>query len=153
LERASAPRHRRAVHPIHKIFADPTATEWVETPFLAAMPAIRDVLSAFRCPVTIARLMRLTPGSRIKPHSDLDLSVDQGHARLHVPITTGPDVEFKLNGSRVDMEPGSVWYLRLSDTHEVVNRGERDRVHLVFDAKVNDWLLDRLREGAEAMPD
>jgi hypothetical protein len=143
---------RRAVHPIQMIYADPTETEWIDTRFLAAMPAIRDVLDALPCPLGIVRLMRLTPGSIIKPHCDPDLDIDLGRARLHIPIATGPEVEFKLNGRRVDMEPGSVWYLRLADTHEVANRGDSDRVHLVIDTSIDDWLLARLREGVAAMP-
>jgi hypothetical protein len=47
------------------------------------------------------------------------------------------------------MAPGSVWYLRLSDPHQVANRGETDRVHLVLDATVNPWLARMLREGAD----
>jgi hypothetical protein len=40
----------------------------------------------------------------------------------------------------VILEAGSCWYLRLSDPHRVANRGETDRVHLVIDAAVNDWV-------------
>jgi hypothetical protein len=38
------------------------------------------------------------------------------------------------------MAPGECWYLRLSDPHRVANRGETDRVHLLIDCRVNDWL-------------
>ena len=38
------------------------------------------------------------------------------------------------------LEAGSCWYLRLSDPHSVANRGTEDRVHLVVDAEVNDWV-------------
>jgi hypothetical protein len=38
------------------------------------------------------------------------------------------------------MKPGEAWYLRLSDPHAVANRGSSDRVHLVLDLVVNDWL-------------
>jgi hypothetical protein len=38
------------------------------------------------------------------------------------------------------MAAGSSWYLRLSDPHSVANRGLTDRVHLVIDAVVNDWI-------------
>ena len=59
-----------------------------------------------------------------------------------MPITTNEGVEFKVNGSRVVMKPGSCWYLRLSDRHSVANNGSTDRVHLVIDAVVNDWVTE-----------
>lgn len=129
-----------ATHPVMMIYSDPTATEFVDGPLLAATPYFREVLAAFQCPLTVVRLMRLTSGSVIKPHRDHDLAAEQGVARLHVPITTNPDVEFLLNGAPVAMAPGEVWYLRLMDSHSVVNYGTSDRVHLVIDAQVDDWL-------------
>ena len=84
--------------------------------------------------------MRLTPGSRIKEHTDLALGVEEGSARIHIPVVTDTDVEFYLNGSRVVMDAGSVWYLRLSDPHSVYNGSDAERVHLVIDAAVNDWM-------------
>lgn len=129
-----------ATHPVTMIYSDPTATEFVDGPLLAATPYFRAVLAAFRCPLTAVRLMRLSPGSMIKPHRDLDLAAEQGMARLHIPIATNPHVEFLLNGTPVTMAPGEAWYLRLKDTHSVVNHGTSDRVHLVIDACVDDWL-------------
>jgi hypothetical protein len=46
------------------------------------------------------------------------------------------------------LEAGSSWYLRLSDPHSVVNRGITDRVHMVIDAEVNDWVRDVLATAA-----
>ena len=133
-----------AEHPVMMIYSDPSCTEFENTPFLDACPYFQEVLSSFRCPVNAARLMRLTPGSVIKEHSDYDLSVEDGNARLHVPIITNPGVEFRLNDRLVDMRPGECWYLRLSDPHSVLNRGKEDRVHLVIDVTVDDWLTDLL---------
>jgi len=128
-------------HPIRMIYSDPTATDFVDTPFLDACPYFRAVIAAFACPVRSVRLMRLTPGSVIKEHTDLDLGVESGTARIHVPVTTHPDVEFLLNRTRVDMKEGQAWYLRLGDPHAVANRGDEDRVHLVLDLEANDWLM------------
>lgn len=127
-------------HPIRMSYSDPTATAFEDTPFLAATDYLPEVLATFVCPLRSVRLMRLTPGSRIREHDDLDLDADHGTARIHVPITTNADVEFLLNGTPVVMAPGSCWYLRLSDPHAVRNDGTTDRVHLVLDADVDDWL-------------
>jgi hypothetical protein len=137
-----------ATHPVMRIYSDPTATAFEDTPLLAACGYFQRVLAAFQCDVRSARLMRLTPGSVIKAHSDLDLDVAMGAARIHIPITTSPEVEFLLNGSRVVMEPGSAWYLRLADPHAVANRGTEDRVHLVLDAVVNEWMERMFRDAA-----
>lgn len=129
-----------ATHPIMMIYSDPTATAFADTPLLARTPYFRAVLGAFQCPLQAVRLMRLAPGSVIKEHRDGDLAFEHGAVRLHVPIVTSPQVEFRLNGSRVVMESGSAWYLRLSDPHSVANRGETERVHLVIDAAADGWL-------------
>lgn len=136
-----------ATHPIMQIYSDPTATAFEDTPMLAACGYFREVLAAFRCEVQSARLMRLGSGSVIKEHSDNDLDVARGAVRIHVPVVTSAEVEFLLNGSRVVMEPGSAWYLRLADPHAVTNRGVEDRVHLVLDAVVNDWLTALLQDA------
>jgi quercetin dioxygenase-like cupin family protein len=131
---------RGAVHPIMMIYSDPGCTDFANTPYLDACPYLQEALANFQCPVNAVRLMRLTPGSVIKDHSDYDLSIEDGSARLHVPITTNPQVEFRLNGRRIIMNEGECWYLRLSDPHSVMNRGDTDRVHLVIDVSVNPWL-------------
>lgn len=137
-----------ATHPVMMIYSDPSCTEFEDTPFLKNAPYLQQVLSTFQCPLQSVRLMRLTPGSDIKEHCDHDLSAEQGQVRMHVPITTNPGVEFLLNGIHVPMVPGSCWYLRLADPHAVRNRGESDRVHLVIDALMNDWLADQLHLAA-----
>lgn len=138
-------------HPIRMINADPTARAFVDTPLLLACDYFREVLAAFECPLRVVRLMRLTPGSRIKEHTDLDLSFEDGLVRIHIPVTTNADVEFRLNGSRVVLEAGSAWYLRLSDPHTVFNGGSADRVHLVIDANVNGW-VEALFDSALQQP-
>ena len=137
-----------ATHPVMMIYSDPSCTEFADTPFLHQAPYLQKVLAAFQCPLQSVRLMRLTPGSEIKEHCDHDLSAELGQVRMHVPITTNPDVDFLLNGTPVPMTPGSCWYLRLADRHAVSNRGATDRVHLVIDALMNDWLRDELHHAA-----
>lgn len=139
-------------HPIRMIYSDPTAMAFVDTPFLEPCPYFRDVIAAFACEVRAVRLMRLGAGSVIKAHTDLDLDIESGAARVHVPVVTHPEVDFRLNGARVEMKAGEAWYLRLSDPHAVANRGTTDRVHLVLDLVADDWLTG-LFEGAFAEAD
>ena len=137
-----------ATHPVMMMYPAPTAVAFEDTPFLAQTPYIREILRGFECELRCVRLMRLTPGSLIREHSDHDLAAELGAVRLHVPITSNPGVDFRLNGARVDMVPGSLWYLRLSDPHSVRNDGDDDRVHLVIDTTPNAWLLTMLERGA-----
>jgi len=137
-------------HPIRMIFSDPTASVFEDAPALAEASYFREVLAAFACPLHSVRLMRLTPGSQIKTHSDYDLDFESGMIRIHVPILTNPGVDFRLYGAPVPLAAGSAWYLRLSDPHSVDNRGATDRVHLVIDAVADDWARELLSRG---MPD
>ena len=139
-----------ARHPILRIAAPPDQRDWEDTEWLRASPYLQQVRDAFVCPIGAMRLMRLAPGSVIKPHRDHDLDAEHGVARLHIPIATNAAVDFRLNGTRVEMTPGSVWYLRLADPHGVINAGQSTRVHLVIDAIVDPWLeamLDRACDG------
>jgi|SRR6185369_3481494 len=129
-----------AAHPVQMIYSDPTRSDFADTPMLLGSPYFQEVLGALACPLQAVRLMRLTPGSVIKEHRDHDLAFEDGTVRLHIPVVTNEGVDFRLNGTRCVMEAGSTWYLRLSDPHSVANRGAEDRVHLVIDAAVNDWL-------------
>jgi hypothetical protein len=134
-----------ATHPVMMIYSDPTCRDFADTPMLAACPYFRQVLDTFEAPLRAVRLMRLTAGSVIKEHTDHELSFEEGTVRIHVPVVTNADVEFYLNRSRVVLDAGSSWYLRLSDPHSVDNRGTTDRVHMVIDAQVNDWITHILR--------
>jgi hypothetical protein len=139
-----------AKHPVAMIYSDPTCTDFEDTPMLAACPYFRQVLDTFQAPLRAVRLMRLTPGSVIKEHTDLNLSFEEGTVRIHVPVATNADVAFYLNRSRVVLDAGSAWYLRLSDPHSVANRGTTDRVHMVIDAEVNDWVANILKTATAA---
>jgi hypothetical protein len=139
-----------ATHPVMMIYSDPTCTDFADTPMLAACPYFRQVLDTFQAPLRAVRLMRLTPGSVIKEHNDLELSFEEGTVRIHVPVVTNAGVAFYLNRSRVVLDAGSCWYLRLSDPHSVANRGSSDRVHMVIDAEVNDWVADILKTTTAA---
>lgn len=142
-----APAGTEHRHPVLQIASHPGVTDFSDTPLLERAPYFAAVLRALGVPLGAARLMRLDAGSRILEHRDADLEIDQGWARLHIPITTNPGVEFLLNGRPARMAPGECWYLRLSDPHSVRNDGNTPRVHLVIDAPVGEGLLALLEQG------
>ncbi|MFN2529912.1 MAG: aspartyl/asparaginyl beta-hydroxylase domain-containing protein [Pyrinomonadaceae bacterium] len=132
---------------IDRIYQDPRGGgKIVDTPILARCENLRQVLATFQCEIRLARLLRLSPGSSIKEHRDYYLGFEEGEVRLHIPITTDPEVEFFLAGRRVDMQPGECWYLDFSLSHRVSNQSRTDRIHLVLDCVLNDWLRQILSE-------
>lgn len=130
------------------LIAPQPGAEYRDTPLLAACPAMAEVLAAFRCPLRAVRLMKLEAGAVIKEHRDAELAFERGEARFHVPILTHPDVEFLLDGERVPLREGECWYLNFDLPHAVRNASPVDRVHLVIDATVDDWLRELMADPA-----
>lgn len=112
------------------------------TALLARCPYFQEVLATFRCPQHAVRLLRLHAGSNIAEHVDRALDFDEGEVRLHVPIVTSEAVKFFLDGARLVMAPGECWYTNVNLPHSVENHGAIDRIHLVIDCAVDDWLRD-----------
>jgi hypothetical protein len=126
------------------------AESFIATEALEACPYFQEVLAAFECPLKSVRLLRLAPGSMIREHSDFDLGEQLGEVRLHVPVVTNPQVEFYLAGKLVAMDMGECWYLDLSLPHRVQNRGASERVHLVLDCVLNNWLRNLICNSQSA---
>ena len=133
-----------------QVYPDPTRTDYADTPLLARCPYIAEVVDSFRCPKLAVRFLRVRPRSVVKEHRDYMLSFDDGEVRLHIPVTTNPEVRFIVAGRRVIMAPGECWYNDFTEPHSVHNDGDGDRVHLTIDCVVNDWLRAELLAAAEA---
>ena len=131
------------------LHVDPAAQKFVDTSAMLFCPHIAAALGMFQCPLKSVRLLKLTAGSSIREHRDDDLGWEAGELRLHVPIITNPEVEFFLNGQRIVMKEGECWYLDLSLPHRVENRSNADRIHLVIDCLLNDWLRATIDAGQE----
>jgi len=124
------------------ILPDPAGTAPdADTPYLERCPAIRRVLTDIGCETSSERLLRLGAGARIREHQDYNIGVAFGIVRLHVPVITGPGVEFILGGEPVHMRPGECWYLDVCNAHAVWNPGPGQRIHLVVDCVVNENLV------------
>jgi hypothetical protein len=133
------------------IYPDPSSTkEYKDTPLLQSCKYIQEVIRHLDCPILSVRLLRMGPGTVIKPHRDHTLSFEDAEVRLHIPIITNESVEFISDGERLDMEEGECWYVNASLPHSVANHGTTDRIHLVIDCKVNDWLRSYFPKIAES---
>ena len=110
-----------------------------DTPLLQQCGYFRQVLDSLHFEKEAVRLLALAPGSTIKEHRDRGLSYENGLFRLHIPITTDEKVDFVVDGTRLQMEAGQLWYANFDLPHSVHHRGEKRRIHLVIDGLRNAW--------------
>lgn len=118
------------------------------TELLSVLPSIRKILDGLLCEKLSARLLNLRAGAVIKQHRDAELAFENGEARLHIPVVTNTKVEFFVENDLVTMKEGECWYINANLPHRVTNKGDQDRIHLVIDCKVNEW-LNKVFEGSE----
>ncbi len=131
-------------HPLLQAFAIEDGQQWSNLPRLQCSPVLTAILDSLKCPVKAVRLMRLRAGAEILPHRDCGLSIEYGEARLHLPVATNEDIFFTVDGSRVPMAAGELWYINADRVHAVRNQSARDRVNLVIDCLANDWLRHQI---------
>jgi hypothetical protein len=120
-----------------------------DTVILERCSYFRRVLAAFECPIRAARLLSLSPGSKILEHRDYFLGIEDGLIRIHIPVTTDARVEFFVDNRRLVMMEGEAWYIDFSLPHRVNNVSDKDRVHLVIDCRVNGWLEEMIPFGSD----
>lgn len=114
-------------------------TDYKETDFYSLFPQLNKVKEYFKTNIISMMFYSMTPGADIHPHRDMIGNVGWGGLRFHIPIQTNPDVVFKVSNKRIIMNVGELWALDTSYLHSVSNKGKTERIHLVFDIKVNEW--------------
>ena len=100
-----------------------------------AVPVMHDIIGrAYPPGGTIIRAMaaKLLAGGRIVPHRDAHPSFAAGH-RIHVPIFTNSRVRFMIDGQPVKLETGHAYEINNQKVHSVMNKGDTDRIHFIFD--------------------
>jgi hypothetical protein len=117
-----------------------TGGSYLKTPAMERAPYIEEVLDDLPCQKYRVRLMRLAAGKNIFWHIDEGENMDAGHTRLHIPIATNPCVEFQISHENMRWRPGELWYGDFSFPHRLHNGGGEDRIHLVIDLRVNEFL-------------
>lgn len=122
-------------------FISPEETDCYEdTSLLLSSTYLREVLQHFKCPLLSVRLLKLAAGARVHEHKDRDLCYEEGMVRFHIPVFTNPEVDFFLQGEKMVLEEGSCWYMNFNLPHSLHNKSNQDRIHLVVDARVNEWV-------------
>ncbi len=93
-----------------------------------------DVIKLLEIDLQIVNLLfAKLPSKKIIPNH-----VDTGYMltvckRYHVPIITNNNVIFTVNGESINMKEGCMYEINNNAEHSVINNGESDRVHLIFD--------------------
>lgn len=77
-------------------------------------------------------LARMAPGGVIQPHRDANLAAKWPH-KIHIPLLTNDDVIFYVEGARRHLPEGEAVEVNNMGTHSVENRGQTDRIHLIFE--------------------
>jgi hypothetical protein len=106
--------------------------QMLPTPWLNAMPYLRQVLAGFGVVWSRSRLMRLAPGTGVPLHADINHHWHK-RVRLHIPVFTDPQVRFHCGGEDVHMAAGEAWIFDNWRPHRVDNPSASTRIHLVAD--------------------
>jgi len=77
-------------------------------------------------------LVNLLPDGHIKRHSDEGLYAEY-YDRLHLVVQSKPGNEFVCGDESVYMKPGELWWFNHRVEHEVFNRSDQNRIHLIMD--------------------
>jgi len=89
-------------------------------------------------------LARMAPGGVIHPHRDENPAAKWPH-KIHVPLQTNERVTFYVDGVGYRLEEGEAVEVNNMGVHAVENRGDTDRIHLIFeyfdlDQEEPEWL-------------
>lgn len=133
---------------IDAVYADSIHEEaFIDTPLMDQFPSIKKMLNELASNTMSVRFLKLGAGSIIKKHRDNELAFENGLARVHFPIVTNPFVAFYLEEELIEMQEGEAWYINANLPHNVANFGTSERIHLVIDLEVNDWVKELFNRG------
>lgn len=106
--------------------------QMLPTRWLGELPYVRQVLAGFGVVWSRSRLMRLAAGATVPEHADINYHWHT-RVRMHIPVTTWPEVRFHCDGESVHMAAGEAWIFDNWRRHRVENNAAGDRIHLVAD--------------------
>ena len=121
--------------------------EMQPTEHLLACPYILQIMADLGGTWGRSRLMGLAPGAQVPAHADTHYYW-RTHLRIHIPVITNPGVLFTCGGETVHMAAGECWVFDSFQRHDVQNRGDSHRVHLVLDTAGGGRLWDLVQQAA-----
>lgn len=112
---------------------DVATFDYAPRPLADAVRACGGAIAAhFGGQIVKLMLAELPPGGLIAPHRDQAPALRLSH-RCHVPVTTNPGVEFRIDNLPMTLREAVAYEIDNTRVHEVINRGDTPRVHLICD--------------------
>lgn len=91
------------------------------------------------------RFMEVKPNTKVYWHYDNGETIDgldyQKNARFHIPILTNDNVEMRICHQKLKWQEGKLYYGDFSFPHEIHNKSNQTRIHLIIDININDDLI------------
>lgn len=78
-------------------------------------------------------IVKLKPGGHVKPHNDQGTYSDY-YSRFHVVLSSNDLCSQTCGDDHAEFDVGDVWWFDHKEIHTADNKGETDRVHIIFDA-------------------
>ncbi|MGH3796666.1 MAG: aspartyl/asparaginyl beta-hydroxylase domain-containing protein [Pseudonocardiaceae bacterium] len=105
--------------------------DWAEL-LTPVIEVVRQSYGFVGCATSKVMLSSLLAHAKVPPHVDSNPSSLVPH-KVHVPLTTNPDVTFVIDGERHHLALGRAYEINNLLTHSVENAGDLDRVHFIFE--------------------
>ncbi len=122
------------------------------TKHLGRCDYIRQIMANFNEVIARSRLMKLAAGAEVTEHVDFNYHW-YDRVRIHIPITTTPEVSFYCDNEVVNMGAGECWIFDSWRKHKVVNQSAFDRVHLVVDTAGSARFWNMVESMSRFAPD
>lgn len=104
------------------------------------LPVLQDMEKIYNGKFARVLLVNLPPKSDITPHFDKHEYFNITR-RFHLPIMTNDLAMFTVGDETIKMQEGQCWEINNKKVHRVVNDGDTDRTHLIFDIAPITWIL------------
>lgn len=115
--------------------------ECFDQPAFALLPEARSMIFGLMARVSGERLgrvliNRLAPGAHIPRHRDCQPE-EKYYDRFHIVLQTNQNIEFSTGNEFMRANVGDVFWFDNAEEHEVLNRGDDDRIHMIIDIRTS----------------
>jgi len=108
-------------------------------------PAFQELIESRRLVLDVMRrveglrlgrvvITKMRPGARIAPHCD-EGAPPTYYDRFHLVLQGEPGSLFRCEDETVEMGTGELWWFNNRLEHEVINRSNTERIHIVMDVR------------------
>lgn len=123
-----------------------TFEEWYEWKDVIN-PVLNQIYPIFKNPfLNKCMIANVRPGKQIPEHTDSAQSFTLSH-RLHIPLVTNKEAVMTIKGEERNMKVGVCYEVNNKQLHSVVNNGDTDRIHLLFDIYERTDEEQKMAEG------